>query len=81
MKRYVHVVILSSALAVGFVGGAGAQAKREAHPVLEQAIQQIDAIRGRLQKAPQDFGGHRVKAVEALKLATDELHEALRFDK
>jgi hypothetical protein len=81
MRRLAQATFLASVLAVGWVGGASAQAKREGHPVLERAIQQIDNIRERLQQAPRDFGGHRQKAVDALKLATDELRQALQSDK
>jgi len=65
-----------------FVGGwsADAQNKREPHPVLGRAIEQINNIKGRLQQAPKDFGGHKQKAIEALSLATDELRQAIQFD-
>jgi hypothetical protein len=34
-----------------------------------------------LREAPQDFGGHKQKAIDALRLATDELNQARQFDK
>jgi hypothetical protein len=80
MKRITHVTVLASVLAVGFAAGASAQ-KKEGHPVLQRAIQQIDNIRERLREAPQDFGGHKQKAIDALRLATDELNQARQFDK
>jgi hypothetical protein len=60
---------------------AEAQSKKEAHPALERAIEQIDHIKARLQEAPKDFGGHKQKAIEALNLAKDELREAIQFDR
>jgi hypothetical protein len=56
-------------------------AKREAHPVLQRSITQLEGVKDRLLKAPDDFGGHRVKAIEAINLAMDELHQAINFDK
>ena len=57
-----------------------AQAAKEPHPVLAKAVEQINAIKGRLQQAPKDFGGHKQKAIDALSLATDELRQAIQFD-
>ena len=71
-------------LALAFVAGtwtAEAQNKNEAHPTLERAIEQINHIKGRLQEAPKDFGGHKQKAIAALSLANDELRAAIQFDK
>lgn len=81
MKRTLYTLVLCSTLALGFTVGAAAQGARERHPVLERAIHQIDGIRQRLEAAPQDFGGHKQKAIDALKLATDELHAAVQYDK
>jgi len=58
-----------------------AQPKREGHPALERAIDQISNIKGRLQQAPKDFGGHKQKAIDALNLATTELRQAIQYDK
>ena len=59
----------------------GAHAKRERHPVLQNSIRQIEVIKDHLQKAPSDFGGHRVAAIEALNRAMSELQQAIQFDK
>jgi hypothetical protein len=44
-------------------------------------MQQIGNIRTHLQRAPKDFGGHKQKAIDALSLASDELRQAMQFDK
>ena len=78
-----HTVI-AVAVPLSFFAGAwtaSAQNKGEPHPVLERAVEQINNIKGRLQQAPKDFGGHKQKAIEALTLATDELHQAIQFDR
>ena len=76
--------LMVTGVALAFAGGAWtaqAQNKKEPHPTLERAIEQIDHIKGRLQEAPKDFGGHKQKAIEALNLANDELRAAIQFDK
>jgi len=81
MLRHTMIVI---GMAAAFSAGAWtahAQAGREAHPVLERAVEQINNIKGRLQQAPKDFGGHKAKAIDALGLAADELRQAIQFDK
>jgi hypothetical protein len=77
-------IVIAAGLALALFAGtwsAAAQNRKEAHPVLERAIEQIDHIKGRLQQAPKDFGGHKQKAIEALSLANDELRQAIQFDK
>jgi hypothetical protein len=53
----------------------------ERHPVLQRAIEQIHNIRMRLESAPRDFGGHKQKAIEALRVAGSELEQGIQFDK
>ena len=76
-------ILLALSIVAAFSAGtwrAQAQAK-EPHPVLARAIEQINAVRGRLQSAPRDFGGHKQKAIDALNIANDELRQARQFDK
>ena len=76
--------LMVAGLALALAGGTwtiSAQSKKEPHPTLERAIEQINHIKGRLQEAPKDFGGHKQKAIEALSLANDELRAAIQFDK
>ena len=76
--------LIAAAVVAAFSAGAwtaNAQNKTEQHPVLEHAITQIDNIKAHLQKAPHDFGGHKQKAIDALSIADDELHQAMQFDK
>jgi hypothetical protein len=68
-------------IALAGTWSATAQSKPEPHPALERAIEQINNIKGRLQQAPKDFGGHKQKAIEALTLANDELRQAIEFDR
>lgn len=80
ITRTFLVVSLAAVFSAG-AWTAHAQAGREPHPVLARAIEQINAIKGRLQQAPKDFGGHKQKAIDALNLAGDELRQAIQFDR
>ena len=82
MSRTIRTTLAAAAMTIAFAGGAVlAQAKREAHPVLQNSIRQIETIKDHLQKAPSDFGGHRVAAIEALNHAISELQLAIQADK
>ena len=75
--------IVGIGLVLAFSTGAwtASAQNQERHPVLHRAIEQIDNLKMRLEKAPNDFGGHKHKAIEALGLAASELQEAIQFDK
>jgi hypothetical protein len=85
MSGTIRTALAAAALTVAFAGGAvmavGGQTKREGHPVLRNSIRQIETIKDHLQKAPSDFGGHRVAAIEALNHAISELQQAIQADK
>ncbi len=84
MRQMMYRGALVVGMAAVLVGGAWtveAQGKKEKHPVLQQSIHQLEAIKDRLQKAPTDFGGHREKAVDAIGHAIEELNQAVAFDK
>ncbi len=55
--------------------------KHERHPEIQKAIKRLEAAKDDLQHASHDFGGHRVKAIQAVDQALAELHLALQFDK
>jgi hypothetical protein len=50
-------------------------------PRLEKALEELRAIKQHLEKAPHDFGGHRVKAIEAVSEAIKQIELAAKFDK
>jgi hypothetical protein len=69
-------------LALGFLLGIGTSAVgRERHPVIYKAQKQLKNAKETLEHGARDFGGHRVKAIEHIDAALDELHTALDFDK
>ena len=60
--------------------GAPAQ-KGEQHPVLRGAIKDLERAKGSLEnRAANDFGGHRIKAIQAIDQALQELKLALEFE-
>jgi hypothetical protein len=76
--------VIAIGLVAAFAGGAWtaqAQTKKDGHPLLTRAIEQLTNIKSRLQSAPKDFGGHKQKAIDAVTVATSELNQALQFDK
>ena len=66
------------ALAVGgnMINGVGA----EPQPHMKSALGSLEQALGALTKATPDKGGHRVKAIDATKLAIDEVKEGIKFD-
>jgi len=81
MTRSFRVALGVTILAATFAAGAiSASSQKEPHPALQRAIDQIGNIKTHLANAPKDFGGHKQKAIDALSIATDELHQAMAFD-
>ncbi len=58
------------------------EGRREEHPVIRQAIKQLQQTKYLLEhKAAHDFGGHRVQAIQSIDQAIEHLNQALRADK
>jgi len=61
---------------------AAAPAAEERHPVIHEAIEQLEHTRDILVRdAARDFKGHRAAAVRHIDQALHELHEALEADR
>jgi hypothetical protein len=53
----------------------------ERHPVIRAAIKDLERAKASLQnRADNDLGGHRVKAIEAIDEALQQLQLALKFE-
>jgi hypothetical protein len=91
MKSWIRGVLVALGVAA-FAGGsatqvARAQAKptaaerREARPVLQRAIRQLEGVKDELQKAPDDFHGRKEGAIDAVTHALSELRQAEQADR
>jgi len=56
-------------------------AHHEHHPELHKAMRKLRGAKQDLEKAASDYGGHKVKAIEAIDRALEELKDALEADK
>jgi len=59
------------------VPAAASPAPQHHHPRIEAAIQHLEAAKHELEAAPEEFRGHRVKAIEHVNQALAESPKAL----
>ncbi len=76
MNRSRLVMVVCAALAL--VGFSSARAAAEEHPRLHEALYEMRHAKTELKEAKPDFGGHRVKAIEALDDAITQVEAALK---
>lgn len=60
--------------------GAPEDAKDGKHPILRKAGRDLLDAKAYLEKAPHDFGGHRVAAIKAIDEALSQIKLAAEFD-
>jgi hypothetical protein len=53
----------------------------ERHPEIRAAMRALQNAERHLQQAAHDYGGHRVKAMELIKQAEEELKAGLEYDR
>jgi hypothetical protein len=53
----------------------------EHHPEIHKAMRKLRGAKQDLEKATQEYGGHKAKAMEAISKALEELRAALESDK
>ena len=56
---------------------AAASPAPQHHPRIEAAIRHLEEAKHELEAAPEEFHGHRVKAIAHVNQALDECHRAL----
>ena len=56
---------------------AASPAPQHHHPRIEAAIRHLEEAKHELEAAPEEFRGHRVKAIEHVNQALGEAHKAL----
>jgi hypothetical protein len=60
---------------------AQAQQKKEHHPHIRRAIEELREVKKELKEAAHDFGGHRAEAINAVDHAAEQMENALKLDK
>ena len=75
--------LLAGGLALPLAVGRPAQAqeKKERHPHIHRALEELREAKKELKEADHDFGGHRAEALKAVDHAIEQLEKALKFDK
>jgi uncharacterized MAPEG superfamily protein len=66
-------------IGLGFVSGAAAAAPRDFLGKLTGAAKHLDAAQMTLNESPDDFGGHRSRAVALIGQARSEVQAAVDF--
>ena len=67
-------------LALGVVLGASVAYTAEHHPAIHEAQKDLMLAKDSLEHADHDFAGHRVKAIQQINGALEELRLALAAD-
>jgi hypothetical protein len=62
-------------------GGPVVAVHHDHHPEIHRAIHKLRTAKSDLEKAADDYGGHKAKAIAAIDAALEELHAALEFVK
>lgn len=74
---------IRKALAISLAGtaifGAGMVHGRQPH--MQAALDHLRDARAQLEQASADKGGHRVKAIELINQAIDEVQAGIRYDR
>jgi hypothetical protein len=78
MVLFLATLPLSVAAAAPAGKGKPAAARAE-HPRVVRAIHAIEGAIDELQKAPDDFGGHKDEAIEACRNAIAQLKKGLQY--
>jgi hypothetical protein len=80
MRRRIWIYRIAVVVLV-FALGAGVAWTAERHPEIRAAQNHLMQAKARLERADHDFAGHRVKAIEHINEALEELNLALQSDK
>ena len=73
-KRHLSLLALSLGLLLA------APAFAEPQPHMKAALASLETAKAQLEKASADKGGHRVKAIELINSAMEEVRKGIEFD-
>ncbi|HXP51714.1 MAG TPA: hypothetical protein VN922_17285 [Bacteroidia bacterium] len=81
MKKTLVTASIVLAFAAGVFATTAIEKQKEAkkHPRIEKAIDAMKDAIEYMDKAPDDFGGHKEAAIKDTKAAIKSLHEALGY--
>ena len=81
MKKTLVTASIVLAFAAGVFATTAIEKQKEAkkHPRIEHAIDAMKDALDYMDKAPDDFGGHKAAAIADTKAAIKSLHEALGY--
>jgi hypothetical protein len=81
MKKTLVTASIVLAFAAGVFATTAIEKQKEAkkHPRIEKAIDAMKDAIEYMDKAPDDFGGHKAAAIADTKAAIKSLHEALGY--
>jgi len=77
-RKFVESMALSAVALVGASAVATA-APPPRFPHIRHAIKALEAAKIEMQAAPDDFGGHKADALEAVNHALEQLNRAMQF--
>lgn len=76
----VSTLVLAGSLVVVTGSNLVRDASAEPQPHMKSALEHLEQAKAALERATADKGGHRVKAIEATKLAIEETKAGVEFD-
>jgi len=83
MKKLIPTVLTITAFSLGVFATTAVtsykQGEAKKHPNIEQAIDALKGAVDYMDKAPDDFGGHKAEAIRDSKAALKSLHAALGY--
>jgi hypothetical protein len=81
--KWFHIpgLVAGLLLAMTAVGLGQSQAPPKPRPHVEIAMEHLKKAAGELENASHNFGGHRQKALDLVKQAQEQLHEAIAYAK
>jgi hypothetical protein len=82
MKRFpllLGIALATSSLAPLAAAAETPKQEKSAHPNIKKAIDALEAAIRDMQKAPDDFGGHKADAIRASEEAVRQLRAALDY--
>ena len=80
MKKLVVILVIAFCTTTVFlVAQQNQRTEAQEHPRIEKAIRGLEDAIDYMEKAPDDFGGHKAQAIKDSKKAVESLRLALKY--